>query len=229
MRILENFSKCLIVLSIMQSNILLAQLNPVGLFDHHQDVGDPKLKGDVVYDKEEQTYLLSGAGENMWAGEDQFHFAWKKIKGDFIIRATVRFIGEGDASHRKIGIIARDKLNKNSRYADACVHGGEPLLTSLQYRETEGDTTGQVIVNSIHPTDIELERSGDTFTFSAAVFGENFKSVTKEIKLNEEVYAGLFICSHVEEVIEQAVFSNVRIIIPAHKDYVPYTDYIGSK
>jgi hypothetical protein len=46
--------------------------------------------------------------------------------------------------------------------------------------------------------------------------------------LNEEVYAGLFICSHNENVIEQAVFSNVRIIIPPAKDYRPYRDYIGS-
>jgi len=34
--------------------------------------------------------------------------------------------------------------------------------------------------------------------------------------------------SHVEDVIEKAIFSNVRIIIPAPKDFKPYTDYIGS-
>jgi TolB protein len=94
--------------------------------------------------------------------------------------------------------------------------------------QADGDTTGQVIISSYNPTEIELERSGNTFTFSAATFGENYKSVTKEIILNEEVYAGLFICSHNENVTEQAVFSNVRIIIPAAKDFRPYRDYIGS-
>jgi TolB protein len=217
----------IVLIVLVQAPALYAQqLEPVGIFDHHQDVGNPKLKGSVVYDKEKQTYTMSGAGKNMWAIEDQFHFLWKKIKGDFMIRATIQFIGKGTADHRKIGIIARDKLTSDSRYADACVHGD--ILSSLQYREKDGDSTYQVEVSSYHPTDIELERVGNTFTFSAAVFGEPYKSVTKELALNEEVYAGLFICSHVEDVIEKAIFSNVQIIIPPDKNYVPYRDYIGS-
>jgi Tol biopolymer transport system component len=220
-------ARVIVLIVLVQAPALYAQqLEPVGIFDHHQDVGNPKLKGSVVYDKEKQTYTMSGAGKNMWAIEDQFHFLWKKIKGDFMIRATIQFIGKGTADHRKIGIIARDKLTSDSRYADACVHGD--ILSSLQYREKDGDSTYQVEVSSYHPTDIELERVGNTFTFSAAVFGEPYKSVTKELALNEEVYAGLFICSHVEDVIEKAIFSNVQIIIPPDKNYVPYRDYIGS-
>jgi TolB protein len=209
-------------------SLLFAQLSPIGDFDHHQDVGNPKLKGDAVYNKEDQTYTLSGAGKNMWTNEDQFQFAWKKIKGDFIIKATVRFIGKGTNGHRKIGVIARDKLTADSRYADASVHGGLPLLTSLQYRASDGDTTGQVLVSSIHPTEIEFERAGNAFSFSAAVKGENYKTVTKELTLNDEVFAGLYICSHEEGVVEKAVFSNVRIIIPAAPNFKPYSDYIGS-
>lgn len=201
-------------------------LEPIGIFDHHQDVGDPRLKGSAEYSKADQTYTMTAAGANMWATADQFHFAWKKIKGDFIIRATVRFIGKGTDDHRKIGIIARDRLTTDSRYADACVHGD--ILTSLQYRVSDGAQTEQAVLLSYHPTEIELERVGNTFTFSAAPFGENYKSVSKEIVLNEETYVGLFICSHREDVIEKAVFSNVQIIIPPAPDYRPYRDYIGS-
>lgn len=199
-----------------------------GLFDHHEDIGNPIKKGAVAYNPETQEYIMEGAGTNMWKSIDQFHFLWKKIKGDFIISATIKFIGNGVAGHRKIGIMARDKLTTDSRYADVCVHGGQPLLTSLQYRISDGDTTGQIIVSSTHPTDILFQRTGNVFSFSAAVFGENYKTVTKEMDLNDEVYAGLFICSHVDTVIEKAVFSNVRIIIPANKDFRPYRDYIGS-
>ena len=141
------------ILIITASDLFAQTLEPVGIFDHHQDVGSPKLKGAVVYDKEDQTYTMSGAGKNMWATEDQFHFLWKKIKGDFMIRATVKFIGKGTDPHRKIGIIARDNLNTGSRYADACVHGD--ILTSLQYRAKDGDSTQQVVVSTYHPTDIE--------------------------------------------------------------------------
>lgn len=216
---------CFSLTGFAQNNITL-QANPAGIFDHQEDIGQPKLKGSVVYNKNDQTYLLSGAGKNMWFNNDQFRFAWKKIRGNFIIRASIRFIGNGKEDHRKIGIIARDHLTPDSRYADACVHGD--ILTSLQYRAADGDTTGQIPISSYHPTEIELERSGNLFTFSAARLGENYTSVSKEIPLNEEVYAGLFICSHAEDVIEQAVFSNVRIIIPPAKDYRPYRDYLGS-
>ncbi len=199
---------------------------PLGVFDGHGDVGDPVRKGSATYNPQTQEYTMEGAGVNMWTNIDQFHFLWKKIKGDFIITATVRFIGKGTADHRKIGIIARDKLTTDSRYADACVHGD--ILTSLQYRASDGAQTEQVVISSHHPTDIEFQRTGNLFTFSAATFGENYKSVSKELPLNEEVYAGLFICSHIDTVMEKAVFSNVRIIIPAAKDFRPYRDYIGS-
>lgn len=217
-----------------QSGLLFAQPGsteqsaPIGQFDHHQDIGNPKLSGSALYNKEDQSYLLSGAGKNMWTNMDQFQFVWKKIKGDFIIKATVRFIGAGVAGHRKIGIMARDRLTTDSRYADGAVHGGLPLVTSLQSRASDADTTGQVLLSSWHPTEIEFARSGNTFSFSTATYGENYKTVTKEMPLNGEVYVGLYICSHDEDVIEKAVFSNVRIIIPADKDFRPYRDYIGS-
>ncbi|WP_276500312.1 TolB family protein [Terrimonas pollutisoli] len=197
-----------------------------GIFENHEDVGNPKNSGSVVYNTYTQEYIMRGSGSNMWAASDQFHFLWKKIKGDFIISATIRFIGKGTDAHRKIGIIARDKLTTDSRYADACVHGDG--LTSLQYRQSDGAETEQVTLTSNNPVHIELQRTGNVFTFSAATPGENYKSASKEIALNEEVYAGLFICSHNEDITEEAVFSNVRIIIPAPKDFKPYSDYIGS-
>jgi TolB protein len=209
----------------LQPMFLTAQ-EPVGIFEQHQDLGNPRLKGSTVYDKETQTYTLSGAGANIWAKADQFQFAFKKIKGDFIARATVRFIGKGAFNHRKIGIMAREQLSTDAKYADACVHGDE--LTSLQYRAKDADTTGQVIISSYHPTEIELERVGNTFTFSATTFGQTYRSVSKDLALNEELFVGLFICSHVEDVMEQAVFSNVQLIIPPAAGYTPYRDYLGS-
>jgi Tol biopolymer transport system component len=204
-----------------------AQQN-LGMFDEHADVGNPILKGNTVYNAGDQTYIMTGAGKNIWSKIDQFQFVWKKIKGDFIVKATVQFIGKGVAGHRKLGVMARDKLTTDSRYIDGAFHGGQPQLTSLQYRLLDGDTTSQLIISSTHPTEIELERSGNIFTFSAASYGENYKSVSKEMALNDEAYVGLYLCSHIDTVMEKAIFSNVRVIIPPANDYKPYTDYIGS-
>ncbi|MGK0237210.1 MAG: TolB protein [Candidatus Pelagisphaera sp.] len=200
--------------------------SPIGIFDHHEDVGNPSKSGSAFFDESTQTYHMTSAGENMWAKEDQFHFAWKKITGDFIVRATVNFVGDGVDPHRKIGIIARNNLNSSSAYADACVHGD--TLSSLQYRSEANGETDQVELSVFHPTEIELQRKGNLFKYSAAVFGENYKSVSYEMDLNEQAYVGLFICSHNESILETAAFSNVRIVIPAPDDFQPYSDYYGS-
>lgn len=202
------------------------QQSKIGVFDERTDVGGATIIGKVTYNAVTQEYTMEGAGINMWADTDQFNFLWKKIKGDFIISATVKFVGNGVNPHRKIGIIARNSLDANAAYADACVHGD--ILTSLQYRATEAAATEQVELSTYHPVAIEFQRMGNTFIFSAATQGENYKSVSKEILLNEVLFAGLFICSHEEKVSEKAIFSNVRIIIPAAPDFRPYRDYIGS-
>ena len=46
--------------------------------------------------------------------------------------------------------------------------------------------------------------------------------------LGDDVYAGLFVCSHDADVIEKAIFRDVRIIRPVKEGFVPYKDYIGS-
>jgi TolB protein len=201
-------------------------MNTLGVFDQHRDVGEPKLAGNAVYDPKDQTYALSGAGVSGGAALDQFHFAGKKLQGDFIVQATVRFVGTGSTPRRKIGIVARDTLGDFSRYAAGSVHGD--TLTALEYRATDGGGTAQLELSSFHPTDIQLARTGDTFTFSSAVFGESYKSVSHEVALSAEVYVGLFISSQQAGVIEKAVFSNVRVIIPAAPDFKPYSDYLGS-
>jgi TolB protein len=216
----------LVILFILCLSPIFAQ-NPLGIFDNHEDIGNPTIHGSARYNAETQEYTMESQSINMWAKADQFHFLWKKIKGDFTLSATVHFMGQGVDAHRKIGIIARNELTKNSPYADACVHGVD--LTSLQYRLTDTGATAQVEMSVFNPTEIEFQRIGNKFTFSSAVFGENFKSVSKDIDLNEEVFAGLFICSHNDKVTERAVFSNVRITIPAAKDFKPYKDYLGSR
>ncbi len=225
------FTRNLLTALVFSGAALTAHANmqppsPLGIFENHIDVGNPVTAGSATYDPDTQTYSLTGAGKNMWFGDDQFHFAYQKIKGDFIIRATIEFVGEGAAAHRKIGIIAKNELTADAPHANASIHGD--TLSSIQYRTETGADTQEVKLNVFHPTDIEFQRKGDTFTLSAAVFGENFKSVSQVVDLNDEVYAGIFICSHVEAVAETAIFRNVRVIIPAEDNFVPYRDYIGS-
>src|SRR3954467_9036444 len=80
-----------------------AQNASLGQFDSHGDIGAPAISGSAVYVPTNQTYILTGAGANIWSTNDQFHFLWKKINGDFIVRGRVEFVGKGVEEHRKVG------------------------------------------------------------------------------------------------------------------------------
>jgi TolB protein len=201
--------------------------NDLGEFVAAIDIGEPKLTGSSQYDEENQQFTLSAGGFNMWGKRDELQFAYRQLEGDFILRAQVKFVGEGVDPHRKIGWIVRQSLAAESAQVSAVIHGDG--LTSLQYRRQESNDTEQTVVGHELPDVVQLERRGNSYLMSSAKFGEEFTTVMVEnVELGREPYVGLFVCSHNAQIIEKAIFSNVRIITPTKQDYQPYRDYIGS-
>jgi hypothetical protein len=200
----------------------------VGEFDGHGDVGSPKLAGSATYNGASQEYALSAGGANMWGARDEFHFLWKRLRGDFIVQARAEFAGQGVDPHRKLGWIARTSLDAGSPYVDAAVHGDG--LTSLQFRRAAGGATEELRAAVKGADVIQLERRGNRYLFSAARFGEPFTtSDIAELPLGEELHVGLFLCSHNADVVERAVFRDVRITRPVKEGFTPYRDYLGSR
>ncbi|MDN3579257.1 TolB family protein [Mucilaginibacter flavus] len=204
-----------------------AQAQGIGIFDNQTDVGTVKHAGSAQYDAGLQQYHLTGSGQNIWATHDDFHFVWKKMKGDFILRTNAAFIGKGVELHRKVGLMVRSTLESDSKHINAVVHGDG--LTSLQYRKTVGGVTEEKKAGITAADVIQLERKGNTYTMSVARKGDLF--VTEEVSdldLGDDVYVGIFICSHNADVSESATFSNVRIVVPAPADLVAYKQYLSS-
>ncbi|MES1214996.1 MAG: biopolymer transporter TolR [Bacteroidota bacterium] len=199
----------------------------IGVFDNNGDVGNPALQGSAKYTEENQRYELTGSGVNIWTKKDQFHYIWKRIKGNFILQARGNFIGKGAEAHRKFGWMIRSSLDTNAAMACATVHGDG--LTSLQYRKIKDANVEEVKSLVSGPDIIQLERKGSEYIMSVAHWGEPFVSERMTgLDIGDEVYAGLFICSHNKDVTEKVSFDNVRIIIPAKDNFVPYREYIGS-
>ncbi|MFK7770372.1 MAG: TolB family protein [Mariniblastus sp.] len=200
----------------------------IGQFSDSSDLGNVKKAGSVKYDPATDTYRVSGAGKNMWFKEDEGHFVWKKLSGDFVLRARCELLGEGVDPHRKMGWLIRSSLKTDSAYVDIAVHGDG--LTSMQFRRTAGADTEEAKSEFKSPEIIQLKRKGKKFTMSVAKYGDTFTdSAIEDIDLGDEVYVGLFVCSHNEDVVEQAKFSNVRIVVPAPDDFKPYNDYYASR
>ena len=217
----------ILAMALLVSGPLRSQQYTENILDGNRDIGSCSIRGSMEFDPGAQQYTLTGSGENIWFDSDQFHFAWKKMSGDFILTADIRFIGDGHHEHRKAGWMIRGSLDTASAHVSAAVHGDG--LASLQYREAEGGETLENRSEVKSPDVIQLERRGDLFIFSAAVRGEPFRTVeVSQPALTGEVFAGLFICSHDNNFSEKAVFSNVRITRPAWEGLVPYRDYLGS-
>ncbi len=205
----------------------LAQQKAIGVFDSQSDVAKVNKPGAARYDAEKDEYTIEGSGANIWADHDDFHFLWKRMKGNFILTARARLIGKGVEPHRKIGWMARSSLDSDSAHVSAVVHGDG--LTSLQFRRAKGVMTEEVKSSLTAADIVQLERRGNAYIMSVARFGEPF--VTEQISdlaLGDEVHIGLFVCAHNNDVVERAAFSNVRITVPAKADFVPYREYIGS-
>jgi len=210
----------------LTSLLAFSQQHSVGAFAGQIDVGGPSKLGSATYDSEKQEYTVAGSGTNMWLGRDEFHFVWQRLKGNFILTSRAEFIGKGMEAHRKIGWTVRSSLDADAPHATAVVHGDG--LTALQFRRTRAANTEEVR-SAVQAADVlQLERKGDTFIMSVARFGEPFASEQVSVALGDEVYVGLFVCSHNKDVVEKAVFRDVRITVPASDNVIPYRDYIGS-
>lgn len=200
--------------------------SPLDLFDAHGDIGNVARPGSASEDAANGAIVIDGAGANMWFAADEGHFLWKRLKGDFIVSARVEFPGAGVEAHRKIGWMARASLDPGSAHASAVVHGDG--LTSLQYRKKAGEETKEAQLSISGPSQVQLERRGDTYIMSAARFGEPYASErVSGLSFGDELLVGLFVCSHNAGVTERARFTNVRLTIPAPEGFVPYQDYIG--
>ncbi len=182
-----------------------------GVFEGQTDVGSVTPPGKTTYNA--GVYTLDAAGANMWSTDDAFHFAWKKVSGDVALAADMKFPSSAGSPdpHRKAVLIFRQDLDAQGVYADAAQHGSG--MTALQYRTERGATTQDIELNIEAPKRIRLEKRGDTITMFLSNHGEPLHQVGASIKLHLDspFYAGIGLCSHNQDVVEKATFSDVKL------------------
>jgi TolB protein len=185
----------------------------LGIFENQSDVGSVTPPGVATYDAATGVYTLRSAGANLWERVDAYHFVWKKVSGDISLTADIKLAAAGPNSspHRKALLMFRQTLDPDSIYADAALHGVG--LTALQYRRSQGDTTQDIEFNIGAPERLRLEKRGDTITLFLSMHGEPLHQAGASIKLHFDgtFYAGLGMCSHNSDAVEQASFSHVEL------------------
>jgi len=209
----KKFLKRVMYSSLVLISILLFSCSHknYGVFEHSSDVGPVSHAGTTSFDKETNTYQLSGAGANIWFAKDEFHYAYNKISGDFLLKARGELLGEGVDPHRKIGWMLRSSLDTSATMICVTVHGDG--LTSIQYRKNVGEDVEEIKSPIIMPDVFQIEKRGNTITANVGKQGEElWTGEVVDLKFPEEMFAGLFICSHNADVVEHAKFWDVQIM-----------------
>ncbi len=178
-----------------------SQSNKVGIFDNQQDIGYVKHAGSSTYDEVTQSYIIKGSGANIWFNEDQFHYTYKKISGDFILTADFAFTGDtvGAVGHRKIGWMVRESVAPDAVSMNGCSHIDG--LIALQWREMKGafmqDPQGEIFSPKKGLQTMQLERKGKTLIMRMANPGEPLQFVGEHDlnDLKDTVLAGyVYMC-----------------------------------
>ena len=186
-----------------------------GIFQQSRDIGNPAVKGATTFNPGDQSYSLKGGGYNVWFNRDEFHYAYSKVKGDFILTANVKLLGAGKDPHRKIGWMVRASEQDDAAHMSAVVHGDG--LTALQWRRLRGaymrDPQDEIFAIKKNAEILQLERTGKTFILRVANAGEPLQEVgrTDAIDMPDDALAGLFVSSHDPTVQEAGIAWNVRI------------------
>ena len=200
----------------------------IGQFEKAEDIGNPKMKGSSVYDEASQSYTLKGGGENIWFNHDEFHFLYKKIKGDFIATANFKLVGNEDGNgHRKTGWMLRENTDHDAKSVNTCLHGDG--LVVMQWRLMRGAYMRDPEEEIFFPKQyfgeniIQFERKGDYLTMRMAHPGEPLEEVGSAYfpELNKELLLGLYSLAHDPDDIQEAKIWNVRISTPIEADWHP--------
>ncbi|PHR92583.1 MAG: hypothetical protein COA69_07030 [Robiginitomaculum sp.] len=193
------------------SNMQMVEAKQIGQFTNMADVGDVSISGNTVFDATQNTYTLTASGANIWGTQDAFQYVWKEMSGDVFASADIKWVGEGKDLHRKAGIMIRESLAPDARYADVMIHGDG--LVALQYREERGGETRQIFALQQNASRVRLEKEGDYVFLSVADEDGIWRAAggNMRIPFKDGFLVGLGVSAHDNTLTETAIFSDVSV------------------
>lgn len=209
------------------------QHQPIGIFTAQSDIGAALVPGSSSFDAATGAYTLHSAGYNIWYTRDEFRFLWKQMKGDVSLAADIAFPDPEGYGDRKAVLVIRQDLEDDSRQVVVALHGLG--MIQLAQRPTKGaltrdrefriggrgrpeGRTPDSLVNDMAKR-LGLEKRGDRFALFVSLEGEPMTQYGPaiEVPFEEPFYVGIGFCSHLPDVVDTAVLSNVVLVNRAGK------------
>jgi hypothetical protein len=206
---------------------------PIGIFDGQSDVGAALVPGSATYDLSKRTYTVNSAGYNIWYSRDEFRFLWKRMSGDVSLAADVAFPDANGYSDRKAVLVIRQSLEDDAKQVVVALHG-LGMIQLAQRPERGGLTKDREfrvggrgrpqgaspdsLVNDLAKR-IGIEKRGNKFALYVSLEGEPMTKFGPPLELDIDgpFYVGIGFCSHLPDVVDTAVLSNIVLANKAGK------------
>ena len=204
---------------------------PIGIFAAQSDIGAALVPGTSSFAN--GAYTIRSAGYNVWYSRDEFRFVWKQMKGDVSLAADVAFPDPNGYGDRKAVLVIRQDLDDDSKQVVVALHGLG--MIQLAQRPEKGALTKDrefrvggrgrpqgnspdSLVNDLAKR-IGLEKRGNRFSLYVSLEGEPMTRFGPPIELpfDAPFYVGIGFCSHLPDVVDSAVLSNVVLVNKAGK------------
>ncbi len=172
------------------------------------DIGRP-LKGGQKIDN--NIWSFYGGGNDIWNSDDQFRFAYKKIKKDFTFTIKVDSL-HNTHQYAKAGIMIRKSLNKNS--AHGLINIFPSGNTEFGYRTKNGETMKAISGQQIDLKDAELkiQKINNKIEFFVKNSNEwNFIGELDVSKWGKSFYVGIATLSHDNSRLTKAQYSKIKL------------------
>jgi len=207
------------------------QKTPIGIFSAQSDIGAALVPGSSTF--ADGKYTINSAGYNVWYTRDEFRYLWKQMKGDVSLAADIAFPDPNGYGDRKAVLVIRQDLEDDSKQVVVALHGLG--MIQLAQRPEKGALTKDrefrvggrgrpegknpdSLVNDIAKR-IGIEKRGKQFSLFVSLAGEPMTQYGPplELDLEEPFYVGIGFCSHLPDVVDTAVLSNVVLVNKAGK------------
>jgi regulation of enolase protein 1 (concanavalin A-like superfamily) len=156
------------------------------------------------------TFVVKGAGADVWGTADAFHFAYRPLSGDGTIVARVASL-DGSDVWTKAGVMIRTATDARSAHAFMLVSKAKGL--AFQRRKSNGASSLHTSGGSgTAPRWVKLTRAGNVITAYSSVNGSSWTLVGSDtFSMPAEVLVGVATNSHNVSSLATAAFDNVAV------------------
>jgi regulation of enolase protein 1 (concanavalin A-like superfamily) len=179
------------------------------------DIGSPNLAGSGAFNSGTGVWTITGSGNDIWNGFDQFNFASTSVSGDTTLIAEVTSLSNTDP-WAKAGVMLRDGTDPGAANVALVATPGNGV--SFQWRSTAGGSSSFTNISGVPiptvtaPIWLKLVRAGNVFTASYSTNGSTYTVVgTQTITLSTSLLAGLAVTSHNNGLLATATLANVSV------------------